>query len=410
MNYNELGISWWLFWGSVILILYTYLIFPAIVLLRALLNPRPIRTVTPTHEVSKKDTDEFLPTVSFIIAAYNEERVIADKIGNALMLDYPQDLIEIFVASDGSNDGTNQIVSNYPSSKVKLLSLPRQGKNRAINQAVSHASGEILVFTDADSMFAIQTLRNLVAPFSDPQIGGVAGSYRYVSDRQGIEGERSYWKFDQKLKDLQSKGGNLVGATGHIYAIRRSLFSPVPQGVTDDAYISREILGKHKRLVFAPSAIAYGPIADSSGEFRRKVRVTTRGLKAVWEQRYLLNPFEYGFYSLQLFSHKVLRRLMFIPMLITFVSAPLLWSQSWFYKIAALSQLALHSTAVVGYLLRHTALGRAKLFSFPFYLDMTNLASFLAVRDLLKGENRDVWNAERATSAEIRPEMNSDHG
>jgi cellulose synthase/poly-beta-1,6-N-acetylglucosamine synthase-like glycosyltransferase len=401
-NTKNGGMAWWLFWSSLGLILYTYLVFPGLVVLRAILKSRTVSASTTDPDAAQAVTEDSLPTVSFIIAAYNEAKVIAEKIENALSLDYPKHLIEVIVASDGSNDGTNEIVADHPSPLVRLVPLPRQGKNRTINQAVEQASGEILVFTDADSMFAPQTLRFLIAPFADPKIGGVAGSYRYVKDGQGAGGERAYWKFDQKLKELQSNGGNLVGATGHIYAIRRCLFSPVPQGVTDDAYISRGVLGKHKRLIFEPRAVAYGPIADSSGEFRRKVRITTRGLKVVWEQRYLLNPIEYGFYSVQLFTHKVLRRLMFIPMLATMISAAALWKRGWFYRLATIGQIAVHSAAVVGYTLNRTRLGKSKLLSFPYYLDMTNLASAAALRNLLRGESRDVWDAERAMSDDYR--------
>jgi cellulose synthase/poly-beta-1,6-N-acetylglucosamine synthase-like glycosyltransferase len=337
-----------------------------------------------------------LPTLSIIIAAYNEEKVIADKIGNVLSLDYPQEHMEVIIASDGSDDQTNQIVTGHPSEQVKLIALPRGGKNQTLNQAVPQATGDILVFTDADSMLEPAALRYLITPFSDPQVGGVAGSYHYRKTDQGAQGERTYWNLDQKVRGLQSRGGDLISATGHFYAIRRELFTPVPPGVTDDAYISRGVIAQHKRLVFEPKAAASGPIADNAGEFRRKVRITHRGLKAVWEQRQLLNPFRYGFYSLQLFTHKVLRRLMFIPMILALVSAPLLWHYGLFYRLAALGQVALHVGALLGYVLRDFALGKSRLLSLPYFLDMTNLAAALAVKDLLRGESRDVWEAERA--------------
>jgi cellulose synthase/poly-beta-1,6-N-acetylglucosamine synthase-like glycosyltransferase len=339
--------------------------------------------------------EEPLPTLSIIIAAYNEEKVIADKIENVLSLDYPQERLEIIIASDGSDDQTNQIVSGHPSEQVKLIALPRGGKNQTLNQSVPQAAGDILVFTDADSMLEPLTLRYLIAPFTDPQVGGVAGSYRYQKYDRKTQGERTYWSLDQKLRGLQSRGGDLISATGHCYAIRRDLFTPVPSGVTDDAYISRGIIAKHKRLVFEPKAVTYGPIADNAGEFRRKVRITQRGLKAVWEQRFLLNPFRYGFYALQLFTHKVLRRLMFIPMILALVSAPMLWGHGLLYRLATLGQVALHLAALLGYVLQDTASGKSSLLSLPYFLDMTNLAAALAVKDLLRGESRDVWEAER---------------
>lgn len=392
----EKGPAFWLFWGSLGLMVYTYLVFPAIVFLRALLKRRFKPSLDLIQESPKGIPDEQMPVLSFIIAAYNEADVIAEKIENVLSLDYPQERLEVIIASDGSDDLTNQIVANHPSDRVRLLALPRQGKNRTLNQAVPQASGDILVFTDADSLFDPSALGYLIAPFADLQVGGVAGSYRYLKSDQEANGERTYWQFDQKLRGMQSRGGDLISATGHCYAIRRELFTPVPSGVTDDAYISRGVIARHKRLVFEPRAVTYGPIADSAGEFRRKVRITQRGLKAVWEQRNLLNPFEYGFYAVQLLTHKVLRRLMFFPLLLTLVTAPILWGYGPFYRLAALGQIALHSSALVGYALRDSALGKLKFLSLPYFLDMTNLAAALAVRDLLRGESRDVWQAERA--------------
>ncbi|HSO28076.1 MAG TPA: glycosyltransferase family 2 protein [Anaerolineales bacterium] len=390
--------AFWLFWGSVGLLVYTYIGFPLLVLLRGLIA----RQRQPDHGTNAKSeipplSDADLPAVNFVIAAYNEADVIRQKIDNALSLAYPAGCLTVIVASDGSNDGTNQIVASYENPRVRLLDFPRLGKNQVINRAVAQTEAEILVFTDADSMLEPDALRYLVAPFRDPAVGGVAGSYHYVQDARGGEGERAYWRFDRKLKELQSQAESITGATGHIYAIRRALFEPVPPGVTDDAYISRTVIQKHKRFVFASQAIARGPIADAAGEYRRKVRVTTRGLRCVWEQKQLLNPLEYGFYSLQLFSHKVLRRLMLLPLLVTVVTAPLLWSHGLIYRLASLAQLALHSAAGLGYLLRDHPVGKSKVLSFPYHLDMVNLTGLIALINLLRGQSYDVWKAERAT-------------
>jgi cellulose synthase/poly-beta-1,6-N-acetylglucosamine synthase-like glycosyltransferase len=386
-----LMIARWIFWGSMGILFYTYLGFPIITVLRGTLFKKPI----------KRGTGTSLPTVSLVIAAYNEADVIAAKLTNALASNYPGSHLEVIVASDGSDDGTNQIVAHFGEPGVRLLALERQGKNRAINQAVKIASGEILVFTDADSMLDPDALKHLVAPFVDPQVGGVGGSYHYLRNTTGGEGERTYWSFDRWLKILQSQAGNITGTTGHIYAIRRSLFVPVPPSVTDDAYISREVIRQHYRLVYAPQAIARGPIADQAGEVRRKVRVATRGLKCVWEQRYLLNPGVYGFYAVQLFSHKVLRRLMAIPLLGLFFSAPLLWKQGLIYRLATIGQMAFHSAAALGYRMRDKHRGRLKFLSLPYHLDMVNLATLAGVSNLLRGVKYDVWLAERADRDEL---------
>lgn len=188
----------------------------------------------------------------------------------------------------------------------------------------------------------------------------------------------------------------MTSATGQIYAIRRKLFQPVPPGVTDDAQITRGIIDAGQRLIFEPKAVARGPIADSRGEFRRKVRVTTRGLNGVWQQRHLLNPLDYGWYALQLFSHKVLRRLMAIPLLLLALTTPILWPIHNGYRLAALGQLTFHSLAAMGWLLQETAVGRSKLLTFPFHFDMINAATIVGLTNLMRGQSYDVWDAERS--------------
>jgi glycosyltransferase involved in cell wall biosynthesis len=373
-----------LFWGALGLIIYTYIGFPILILLRAVLTPKPIRR------------GAYLPKVSMIIAAYNEAAVIQDKLHNTFSLDYPQTHLEVIVASDGSDDGTNELVLQSAASQVRLLALPRQGKNPTLNTAVSLAQGDILLFCDADSMLAPDALRRLMEPFHDPEVGGVGGDYRYTSQRGGSAGERAYWSFDRILKSLQSRAGSMTSVSGAIYAIRRSLYQPLPVGVTDDFYIAMQAPSAHLRLVFEPRAVAYGPIAASAkAEFRRKVRVITAGLRGVWRMQHLLNPMEYGFDALQLLSHKVLRRLMILPLIILGITAPILWSHGWFYQLAAFSQFALHGTAIIGFLLQPTPLSRLKVFSVPFYFDMVNIAALVAIANLRQGKRHDLWLPQR---------------
>lgn len=378
-------LSWWMFWGAVGTVLYTYIGFPLLIVLRGLLLRRPVRSAPIT------------PSVSLIIAAYNEADFIVKKLDNAIQLDYPQDKLEIIVASDGSDDGTNELVRAYGSPRVRLLELPRQGKNRTLNSAIPLTTGEVLVFTDADSMIEPGALRRLVAPLADPSVGGVAGDYHYEREAKEGVGERTYWSFDRVLKEMESRAGNVISATGQLYAIRRELVPSVAGGVTDDFFISvRAIIGG-RRLVFAPDAVVTGPVAASDdAEFRRKVRILMRGLNSVWLSRELLNPGRYGFYALQLLSHKVLRRLMAFPLIITALSAPLLWRRGWIYRAATLGQALVHGLALAGYLLRRTPLGRKKPLSVPFFFDMVNFAAVIALSNLLRGKRADTWVTQRA--------------
>ncbi|HBY96457.1 MAG TPA: hypothetical protein DEP84_21355 [Chloroflexi bacterium] len=381
-----------LFWSAVALIVYTYILFPALILLRGLFWRRPYKSAAIT------------PSISMIIAAHNEAGTIQARVENILALDYPRDRLEVVIASDGSNDGTDTIVRSYAEPGIRLLSLPRQGKIPALNAGVAAATGEILLFSDANSMYAPDAIRALVQPFADPTVGGVAGDQRYLTERSGgatNDGEQSYWNFDRLLKQFQSRSGNVISATGAIYAVRRSLFRPIPVGVTDDFVASTNVIALGQRLVFAQDAVAYEPVAGTGGvEFGRKVRVMTQGWRSVLVMRELLNPFRHGFYAVQFFSHKVLRRLMVFPLLVLFLVSPLLWREGPLYQAATLAQIAFYGAAALGVLLSGTTLGRRKIFTIPFYFCMVYAAALLATLNIVRGHRIDRWEPQRQS---VRP-------
>ena len=390
-----------LFWGAVGLLVYSYALFPLLVWARGSLGQRPYRTA------------EITPHVSVIIAAHNEGDTIAAKLTNVLSLDYPTDRLETIVASDGSTDETEAIVRRYARRGVLLLPLSRQGKAKALNAAVAASTGEILVFSDANSMYDPQALRELVKPFADPDVGGVAGNQVYLADRGSAlagTGERRYWDFDRVVKRSQSLAGSVTSATGAIYAIRRSLFSDVPEAVTDDFVTSTRVVAQGYRLVFAPDAVAYEPVAGSGEvEFGRKVRIITRGLRAVFVMRALLNPFHYGFYALQLFSHKVLRRLMVFPLLVLFCLSPMLWREGLVYKLATLSQLGLYACAVMG-LLCHRHSPPPTIIALPLFFCMVNAASLLATFNVGLGRRITQWEPQRPANQGERPAASTPFG
>ena len=388
-----------LFWAAVAVIVFAYILFPAIIFIRGRLVRKPYVSA------------DITPAISMVIAAHNEAANIGAKLDNVLAMDYPREQLEVIIASDGSNDGTNEIVRGYAAQNVRLLALPRQGKAPALDAAVAAATGEVLVFSDANSMYHPQALRALARPFADPEVGGVAGNQVYTSKKSEAlsgDGEQSYWSFDRKMKQSQSKSGNAISATGAIYAIRRSLFRGVPVGVTDDFAVSTDVIVQGYRLVFAPDAIAYEPVAGTGGvEFGRKTRVITRGLRGVLVvRRELLNPFRYGFYAFQLFAHKVLRRLVVFPLLLLLVLSPLLWSAGLIYQLATLAQLAFYGCALAGMLLSNTKLGRLKLFTIPFFFCMVNVASLIAAINMIRGHRIDFWEPQRhGQAAPAAPEQ-----
>jgi GT2 family glycosyltransferase len=379
-----------LFWSGTACLFYSLVAFPAVVLARGMLRRR------------EPHARPIEPRVSIVVAARNEEAVIGNKMENLLALDYPPACLEVIVASDGSTDRTNAILERYADRGVHLLALPRLGKAAMLNAAVEAASGEILVFTDANSEFVPGAVRELVAPFADEEVGGVAGDQRYSSVGDGIaEGEKRYWSFDRMMKVAESRAGHAISATGAIYAIRRELFDPVPEAVTDDFVISTGVIARGRRLVFAPHAIAHEDVATSPEvEFGRKVRIITRGLRAVLHRRALLDPRRHGFYAAQLFSHKVLRRLLAVPLAAVAVGSIGLWRASPFYRAAALAQGAFYGAALVGLAARERPIGRHPLFALPAFFCMTNAAAFLAAVNVLRGRAIDRWEPARSTAAD----------
>jgi cellulose synthase/poly-beta-1,6-N-acetylglucosamine synthase-like glycosyltransferase len=385
-----------LFWLATALVVYTYVGFPLLVLARARLRPRPHRTA------------DITPTVSVIIAAHDEAPSIGARVDNLLALDYPAECLEIVIASDGSTDATVAEARRRGDPRVHVLDLPRTGKATALNSAVAGSTGAIFVFSDANTAYAPDAVRLLVRSFADPEVGGVAGNQVYLKASAGVGpadpgaataigvGERSYWDFDRLVKDAESLGGSVISATGAMYAIRRELFVEVPDGVTDDFTTSTRVIAAGRRLVFEPAAVAYEPVAGSSGrEYGRKVRIMTRGLRGVAVARRLLDPRRHGFYALQLLTHKVLRRLMAIPLLVIFVTSLFLWDAGWIYRVALVGQLAVYGIAVVGLVLRDRPAGRRPWFAIPAFFLLVNIASLHAAWNLVSGRRIDRWQPVR---------------
>jgi cellulose synthase/poly-beta-1,6-N-acetylglucosamine synthase-like glycosyltransferase len=375
------------FFLSLSLIAYVYLLFPLLLMLRGLVWRRGYRKA------------EITPAVSVIIVAHNEAGSIGAKLDNLRQLDYPSEQLEIVVASDGSTDGTNELVRGYADRGVRLLELPRQGKIPALNAAVAQVSGEVLVFSDANSMFARHSLRQLVAPFADPRIGAVAGNQCYSRGAANTAsiGERMYWNFDRLLKQLQSKSGSVIAATGAIYAIRRALFRTVPSGVSDDFVISARAIEQGYWLAFDPDAVAYEPTAASDeAEFARRTRVAVRALRALWVLRRLFNPLRYGFYAVQLASHKLLRYSVGWLLIALFTSSVLLYTRSPWYAAALWSQVACYVAAAIAMVLRNTRWRRwLKPLAIPYYFCLVNVAATRAWVQVLRGARVDVWDSRR---------------
>jgi cellulose synthase/poly-beta-1,6-N-acetylglucosamine synthase-like glycosyltransferase len=378
-------IAQFVFWISAALIGYAYAGFPLLIAVRGALFPKPHRPA------------DITPTVSLIVAAHNEGEVIADKMRNISELDYPAGQLEAIVASDGSSDRTVELARALAGPNVRVIDLPRQGKAAALNAAIAEASGDILVMSDASSMYRPDAIRKLVRHFADDQIGGVAGNQRYTKKDRATDnaGESAYWDFDRQLKLWESQAGNTISATGSIYAIRRSLFQGVPAGVTDDFAVSTSVIAQGFRLLFEPDAVAFEAVAPTQKrEFARKVRVMTRGLSGVLYRRELLNPFRFGFYAVQLFTHKLLRRLLFIPLVLIFLSNLLLIPVHRFYVLTMAAQTAFYGAALVGWWLMRRGVRMPKPLSIATYVCMVYAAAAVATWNVVRGRRIVSWTPQ----------------
>lgn len=290
----------WLFCFLMFLTAVPYVIFPLTVIICARL----------TGKIWEQG--EIRPRVSIIISVYNEEGVIGDKIRNALSLSYPEDLFEIVVVSDGSTDRTNQIVSSFTDPRVVFRPFSeRKGKTSCLNKAVPIATGKILLFTDANSMFPPELLLHISRNFADPKIGLVTGWTKYRKAEGEEESVGLYARLEMATKQAESMISSCVGADGAIFAIRKELYLPLKDYDINDFVIPLNIIGQGKRVVLDTDVYCFEePGEDESKEFRRQVRITNRTLGAIWRNIQYLNPHKYRSFALFLLCHKVIRFLL----------------------------------------------------------------------------------------------------
>jgi len=349
------------------------------------------------RKVKVKTREDYLPKVSLIIAAFNEEKAIEEKIKNSLSLDYPQDKLEVIVASDASNDQTDEIARSYQNQGIILYRQDEHlGKTNIQNEAVKIAQGEILVFSDATGMYDKDAIRKLVRSFADPNVGCVAGELKYITLDQGKseEGEGIYWKYERFIKKMESRANSLSGVNGAIYALRRNLYVPLPPDIISDFVEPLEIFKNGHRVIYEKKALCFEKSSKGiTAEFRRKVRIIIRGLRGLAFEKTLLNPLKYGLMSFQLISHKLLR--WFLPLfLITLILANFFLISSPFFLVLFWLQIIFYLFAFVGFILDKSDID-FKLFYLPFYFCTINLAALIALMKSAKGEKKIVWQTER---------------
>lgn len=367
------------------MLVYIYAGYPLLVYLGSRLFGCPIK---------KKNIE---PGVSVVIAAYNEKDVIEATLENKLQQDYPADKLDVVVVSDGSTDGTDQLVSElckkYPGRLKLLRQEPRAGKTSALNMAVQELRGEVIVFADANSMYAENAVRLLVRNFADRSVGYVTGKMVYVTEGHGAAGEgcSSYMRYENFLREQESGIGSVVGVDGGVDAVRAELFSPMRADQLPDFVLPLKVVSGHHRVVYEPAAVLTESALDRGGsEYSMRVRVALRALWALRDMRHLLNPVRYGFFSLQLLSHKILRYLAFVFLVGAAISNAILADFSLLYGVSAVLQISLYGLAGLGVLSGRSGPGKL-IPHFPYYFLLLNLASAQAFFKFITGKKQVLW-------------------
>jgi cellulose synthase/poly-beta-1,6-N-acetylglucosamine synthase-like glycosyltransferase len=373
------------FWTSLIILTYIYVGYPL------LLN------ILPKKKVSNRLLDSY-PSITVIIPAFNEEDVIAETIQNKLDQDYPADKINIIVVSDESEDTTDEIVTAFQEkyNNVQLIrQVPRKGKTSGLNLAYqvikSEIKSELIVFSDANSIYDKNALTEIAQTFTDSDVGYVTGKMVYVNSDDSMVGDgcSAYMKYENYMRSLESDIGSVVGVDGGVDAIRAELYTELRADQLPDFVQPLKVVEQRKRVVYQPLAILKEEsLTDDGAEFRMRVRVSLRALWALFDMRILLNPFKFGLFSLQLFSHKVLRYLAFIPLVIAFLTNVALLGQHAIFNLALFAQLAFYLLAYLGH--KNTEQTN-KWIGLAHYFCLINFAAAIASYKFIKGEKIVIW-------------------
>lgn len=378
----------YVFWISLTTILYVYFGYPLLIALIARFRSK---------KVQKAD---IFPTISLIITVYNGEDIIRTKIENVLSIEYPQEKLQVMVASDCSTDDTDEIVAEYRDRNVELVRLTRRGgKTAAQNMAISRTSGGIIVFTDSYALVNKKSLKKIMRNFNDPSVGCVTSEDRNSSS-SAAGGEGLYVKFGTLLRRLESQVDSLVGASGSFYAVRRSIATKLSPGLCRD--FASSLLAKKNglRTINEPEAWNYVETVDSvAQEFHRKVRTVVRGLDVLFSMKELLNPFKYGFYSLQLLSCKLLKWLVPFFGIAVIVASVVLW-RLLLCRILITLSLVLCLIAIIEIAVEHRGIRRRWL-AIPAYLVTGVFAVLLGWLVYLSGSSEVYWEPTKRSPVKV---------
>lgn len=378
-----------IFWVSFFIIFYSYVGYGILLWLLVKVKQLFERKI-PKHP-------DFLPAVALVVAAYNEEEYIEEKIQNSFQLNYPADKLEIIFVTDGSTDRTPDIIRKYPN--IKLLHEPeRKGKSAAMNRSLGHIESPFIIFCDANTLLNTECVREIVKHYADPKVGGVAGEKKILTEginTAAATGEGLYWKYESFLKKLDSDLYSTMGAAGELFSVRKDLFEPAPAGtIIEDFVQSLKVCTRGYVLRYEPNAYAAeAPSASIKDEMKRKVRICAGAFQAMILLKDLFNPFRYPVLFFQFISHRILRwticPVAIVVLLISNIAIAWL-DNDLFYRLVLLAQLVFYSMAITGWIFANREI-KVKLLYIPFYFLFMNLAVFLGFRRFIRNKQTVLW-------------------
>jgi cellulose synthase/poly-beta-1,6-N-acetylglucosamine synthase-like glycosyltransferase len=379
-----------LFWLAVAWIIYANVGYLALLASISRLVRQPVRQA------------EITPAVSLLIAARNEEAVIAEKLENSLALDYPQEQLQVIVVSDASTDRTDAIVQEFAGRGVLLHRVADgKGKVNALNTALPLTTGDILVISDADSHYAPNALRKLVRNFADPSVGAVTGEERRLAAAgQAGLGESLYCRMDNLIKRLEGQLGSIVMVNGGFFAIRRELYPVLPAHLIHDSIVPCTLQLQGYRTAYEREALSLETYPlEAAGDFRRRLRTVLQAFSSYLSIPAALNPFRTGRFAFQLLSHRFSRWFVMPWLAVALLCNAILATSSPFYLVLLLAQLGCYALALGGWLLDRRKV-KIPIFYIPYYFVYIHLAAFVAVVQVLLGHQISTWQPTKRGVAE----------
>ena len=374
------------FWLAALLLFYVYAGYPLLLAVIGLIVRR------------QRSGPGYSPSISILIAAYNEEEAIERKIRQTLALEYPADKLEVLVLSDCSTDRTDEIVSAFPDKRVRLVRMPeRRGKTHAQNLGVKQARGEVVIFSDATAVYHAKALLYLACNYQDASVGAVSGRYQYFDPTEqsatGL-GSVAFWNYENLIKKLQSRISTITGCCGCIYSVRKCAYTELPADIISDLVQPLQAIRKGYRVLFEDRALAYEETTQSTAEeFAMRVRVVTRAMRGLLSVSDLLQPWKFAWPAFQLWSHKVMRWMVPLFLIALFAANLFLLDSPW-YRVSFAVQLFFYAAALMNMLL---PLHRQwKPLGIPLFFCTLNAAALVSMVEICRGRKYVTWQTVRA--------------